>query len=175
MALLNKNLSEREKAAIHLHIYGGVNNWPLLYRIAVPDSFPDESLKGLSDLASKWKRSPKIQAYLQTVQEQKFLYEQRIKAAAIEAGDNVRTNSDMSAQKEKNIDYSDPANQARKLNELVNSADDPGEALDALKVIISTQKADREAARDNKTVRAYVPITCSDCPLYSRAKNKLSK
>ena len=175
MALLNKNLSEREKAAIHLHIYGGVNNWPLLYRIAVPDSFPDESLKGLSDLASKWKRSPKIQTYLQTVQEQKFLYEQKIKAAAIEAGDNVRTNSDMSTQKEKNIDYSDPANQARKLNELVNSADDPGEALDALKVIISTQKADREAARDKKAVGAYVPITCYDCPLYLEAKNKLSK
>ena len=175
MALLNKNLSEREKAAIHLHIYGGVNNWPLLYRIAVPDSFPDESLKGLSDLASKWKRSPKIQTYLQTVQEQKFLYEQKIKAAAIETGDNVRTNSDMSTQKEKNIDYSDPANQARKLNELVNSADDPGEALDALKVIISTQKADREAARDKKAVGAYVPITCYDCPLYLEAKNKLSK
>lgn len=175
MALLNKNLSEREKAAIHLHIYGGVNNWPLLYRIAVPDSFPDESLKGLSDLASKWKRSPKIQTYLQTVQEQKFLYEQKIKAAAIEAGDNVRTNSDKSTQKEKNIDYSDPANQARKLNELVNSADDPGEALDALKVIISTQKADREAARDKKAVGAYVPITCYDCPLYLEAKNKLSK
>ena len=175
MALLNKNLSEREKAAIHLHIYGGVNNWQLLYRIAVPDSFPDESLKGLSDLASKWKRSPKIQTYLQTVQEQKFLYEQKIKAAAIETGDNVRTNSDISTQKEKNIDYSDPANQARKLNELVNSADDPGEALDALKVIISTQKADREAARDKKAVGAYVPITCYDCPLYLEAKNKLSK
>lgn len=81
----------------------------------------------------------------------------------------------MSTQKEKNIDYSDPANQARKLNELVNSADDPGEALDALKVIISTQKADREAARDKKAVGAYVPITCYDCPLYLEAKNKLSK
>ena len=73
------------------------------------------------------------------------------------------------------VDYADPANQRRKLNELVNTAKDPGAALDALKVIISGQKDDRQAAREQKQVRAYLPQVCQDCPLYTKAAAKLEK
>ena len=73
------------------------------------------------------------------------------------------------------VDYSSPAAQQAKLNELVNTADDPGEALDALKVIIQAQKADREAAREGRTVRAYLPQACTDCPMYQKARKKGQK
>jgi len=70
------------------------------------------------------------------------------------------------------VDYSNPVNQSRKLNEIINRAGDAGEALDALKVIISTQRADRDAAKDNKIVRAYLPHNCHACPLYQCAREK---
>jgi hypothetical protein len=70
------------------------------------------------------------------------------------------------------VDYSNPVNQSRKLNEIINKAGDAGEALDALKVIISTQRADRDAAKDNKVVRAYLPHNCHACPLYHAAHEK---
>lgn len=82
---------------------------------------------------------------------------------------NVRTKGQENALF---VDYSNPVNQSRKLNEIINKAGDAGEALDALKVIISTQRADRDAAKDNKVVRAYLPHNCHACPLYHAAHEK---
>ena len=81
-------------------------------------------------------------------------------------GESVHTKS----RTQKGVDYSNPLNQMQKLNELVNSSEDVGETLDALKVIISTQKADRESAREGKQVKAYLPMTCTNCPLYNKAQ-----
>ena len=86
------------------------------------------------------------------------------------AGESVRT----STQGGKYTDFSKPENQFRKLNELVNTATDSAETLDALKVIMSAQKADREAARDGKVVKCYIPMSCKDCKLYEKARKKVS-
>lgn len=176
-------ITDREKAAILMKAAGLVDNWTDVYVIA--DDKPADDVRKQSSLAasvSRWRNSAKVQKCLSDYEklladrdaEQRRIAREEEREKAV-AGGSVSTKSNQAGKIASLVDYSDPVNQARKLNELVNSADDPGEALDALKVIISTQKADREAARDNKTVRAYIPITCSDCPLYSRAKNKLSK
>ena len=89
--------------------------------------------------------------------------------------ENVRNESDAGRKGARIIDYTNPENQTRKLNELINTASDAGEALDALKVIIQGQKADRDAAREQKTVRAYLPVMCSGCPLYEKAAAKGGK
>lgn len=168
MALINKRITPGEIAAVYYHVFGGCDDWVLLYAIA--DGIKDKQVYDINrNTVSKWKGMDKITGLIER------LKQERDRISGMDREDSERTEPAATLKNSKLVDYSDPANQARKLNELVNSADDPGEALDALKVIISTQKADREAARDNKTVRAYVPITCSDCPLYSRAKNKLSK
>ena len=89
--------------------------------------------------------------------------------------DNVRTSDEAARKGARIIDYTNPENQTRKLNELINTASDAGEALDALKVIIQGQKADRDAAKEGKTVRAYLPVMCSGCPLYEKAAAKGEK
>lgn len=75
------------------------------------------------------------------------------------------------------VDYSDPKAQRQKLNELVNNAEDSKEALDALKTIIASQRDDREGAKAQKSVTAYLPMTCKECPLYEKAlkRNTLHK
>ena len=176
MALLNKTLSEREKAALYYHYFAGCNDWPLLFRIADNAPFNDllKDSKNLSDYASKWKRSEKVITFLRQLQTQEIIKEHQ-KREEIEkdlqtAAESERTEKEPERKKTKFVDYTNPDNQRHKLNELINDASDPGEALDALKVIISGQRDDRQAAREQKQVRAYLPITCESCPLYQKAK-----
>lgn len=179
MGIINKKLTDRERAAIYWHIFGGVDDWKALYLAALDEPYTGPE-KNLSDFASKWKRTPKIQAYIETVRESRFKILQAARQKGIEEGraavlDNVHTETETGARSTKFVDYSDPANQARKLNELINTADDPGEALDALKVIMQAQKADREAAKDNKIARYYLPLQCSGCPLLEKRRRQPPK
>jgi len=180
MGLLNRKLTEREKAAVYMHVFGGVNDWELLYAVAdQKDGKIDPAAKG-NNYPSKWKNTPKIQDYIKQLEKDRTIaldqeYKRGLQDGKNSVLDNVPTENETGGKKAKVVDYSDPTNQARKLNELVNTASDPGEALDALKVIIQTQKADREAARDQKTVRAYLPLSCYSCPLYEKARKKGGK
>lgn len=185
MPLLNKTLTEREKAALYMHVFGGVDSWPLLYAIADTGNGEIDPAATGNKYPSRWKNTPKVQEYLKELQRRKYELLREEREKGIEEGknlvlDSVHTKSEGREDVPKNgtskfIDYSDPKAQTRKLNELVNSADDPGEALDALKVIISTQKADREAAKERKTVQYYRPIRCNQCPLYQKKAQKAKK
>ena len=159
---------------------GMIQDWKTAYIIA--DEKPTKELAKLTYLdssVSRWKNSAKIKKALEEAikyfadrdadeRKKGFLEGQKaaLQGTEQEKEDNIRIEPGKPLRIEKYIDYSDPAAQTRKLNELVNTADDPGEALDALKVIIQTQKADRDAAREGKQVRAYLPISCTGCPLY---------
>lgn len=179
MGIINKTLTDREKAAIYLHVFGGFDNWTELYLIASDESNENARKKARpADNASKWKRSPKIQNYIETVRAERFRMEEkaREKGRAEERGkDSERSENEPEKAPAKFVDYSDPANQRRKLNELVNRASDPGEALDALKVIISGQRDDKQAAKERRQVAAYLPICCNDCPLYQKARKRAEK
>lgn len=172
MALINKKLTESEKAAIYYHVFGGVNDWPLLY--AIGDGLKDPT-KIDRAIVYRWRNMPKIQTLIESIQREKLVALEDEKRKGFEAGrdsvlDNVGTNSQPTTAKSKFLDYTDPANQNRKLNELVNTSNDAGEVLDALKVIMQAQKADRDAAKTGKSVTAYVPMCCHDCPLYQKAR-----
>ena len=70
------------------------------------------------------------------------------------------------------IDYTKPEAQRKLLNHLINTGEDGKEKLDALKTIVSMQKDDREAAKDNKVQRFYMPLKCTQCPLHARAEKR---
>lgn len=180
VGVLNNHVSERERAAIYLHVFGGVNDWRLLYAIANTGdgSIIESDVK--NKYFSKWHSSLKIKQLIKDTERVKFALLSDVENAAFEKGkraafDSVSSSGEQTKRRAAIVDYTDPREQARKLNELVNTATDPGEALDALKVIMQTQKADRDAAREQKVVRAYVPLACAECPLYQRALSKGQK
>ena len=179
MALLNKRLTDRERAAIYLHVFGGVDDWKVLYAIA--DNGPEKTPEQIDrSVASKWKNSGKIQALIQSISSERAAImadgiDRGKRAAEEERVESVRTNSDEKPARAKYVDYSSPAAQRAKLNELINTASDPGEALDALKVIIQGQRADREAAKEGRVNRVYLPLTCDSCPLYQKARKRAAK
>ena len=164
MALRSKILTDQEKAAIVYITYGYIDDWREAYRIAAGMT-REEAEKDihLSVYTSKWKTSAKVQLYLQKVRDKKAVDEnEKIREYEKEVGKSVRIET---KHNDTYIDYTKPENQRRKLNELVNEAEDSGEALDALKVIISGQRDDKQAAKENQVQRFYVPQTCKDCPI----------
>lgn len=172
--------NNREKAAILAYELGFIKTWSEVYAIANNKPF-EETIKEkhLSQMATKWKAYPRIQNAIDEIKG--FAYakdkqkEEAIKARA--EGEKERGKEEGEEEKRGRerlkvglIDYTNPENQRQKLNELVNNASNTAESLDALKVIIQGQKADREGAKEQKQVRAYLPLMCSECPLYEKAK-----
>ena len=68
------------------------------------------------------------------------------------------------------IDYSKEENQIAKLNRMINNAsNDDRAAIDALKLMIQTQK-DNKKDDENEIHRFYTPLKCSECQLYKLGK-----
>lgn len=187
MPSTKRELTQREKIALYWHVYTNQRQWRNTF-IAASDKSEKELLNyaNLDTEVSRWKQRKIVADYYEELkyrfrkeEEEKrdniirsFQEEQERKA--LEAG-GLEDQEDGKRGKGKKsqagpIDYSDPEQQRKKLNQLINEADDDKSALDALKLIISTQKDDREAAKEQKTVRAYLPVTCDICPLYQKAK-----
>ena len=90
--------------------------------------------------------------------------------------ENERTERETGKPFAANIDYYDPANQRTQINRIIaESDDDPKTQLDAIKTIQQTQRDDKQAARDQKQVRSYLPLRCESCPLYAKAAAKAIK
>lgn len=177
-------VTEREKAVIFSLAAGFVKTWTEAYILANQRTEEEmRRLKAVSSTAIRWRNRRDITEFynyaVDTIKKRDEANQNKGKALAEgmnrNAGDSERPNTEKAKGFEKVVDYSDPANQMQKLNDLVNTADDSGEALDALKVIIATQKADKEAARERKQVVFYTPQHCHDCPMYGKALERVKK
>lgn len=173
---MKNKITIREQSAVRLHIYmDGEVSPTVLYRVAHPGSI--ETVEAISDLpavSSRWWRSRKIQDFYTA---EKALYDARRDAERkrVEAETINRIQAEKAGHLDQSglIDFSIPENQRAKLNEIINTATDPGEALDALKVIISKQ-AEIVPERKDKPVRFYLPLDCKEgCPLYQMADDAL--
>lgn len=160
-----KPLTELEKIAIWAAALQPSPDWEKLFFL----SHPQTKAKTAGANVTHWKQHPRTQEELKNA----LRVLQEIKDKAREEGrkEERGRDSEPGTRTDKNdagtlIDYSDPQQQRRKLNELVNTAEDQKEALDALKTIIATQKDDRDAARERKQIQAYLPVKCKSCPLY---------
>lgn len=164
----------RERLAARLYILSGETISPSdLFTLAHNGSLSDiAKMTSLPSTASRWLRSNKISKLLNS---ERGAYQLRQEAerkkveaeifARVRPGEKDFTPAGM-------VDYSRPENQVKKLNQLVNTAKDSGEALDALKVLLSRQTELSTARREERQVRAYLPLSCHECPLYIEKKTK---
>ena len=173
--LQNQFITEREKAALKAHVFGGVDDWRLLFQMAGGYT---ESEKSLTVFISRWKNSPKVKTEIEAQRREKFTIEQaqRERWREEEREREERAESESREPKAKRrVDFTSPDEQKRLLNDLINNTNDPDQKLDALKIIIAGQRDDRQAAKEGRQVRAYLPQNCRDCVLYQREKAKQEK
>lgn len=170
ITLQGRFLTDREKAAIRLHVFGEFNDWRLLFEMAGGHTTSERSR---ATFISRWKTSAKVQAEIEALKREKYARDQATKEelrAEIESENEKGDDSgERSRIKKAPVDYFDPVNQKAMLNELINTTKDPDEKLDALKIITATQRDDRQAAKEGRQVRAFLPLNCRDCPLYQKA------
>lgn len=164
------DISPREKAAI---IYGLIYNPEAtqyaLWEIAVDYGSEDATEGTKKGYASRWYNSAPIVIFReQFMTTYERMLKQKIDTALAVQKEELLAK--FGAVNPDEIDYTKPEAQKRLLNHLINSADDGKERLDALKAIVSMQKDDKEASRDNKIQRFYMPIRCSQCPIYAKAE-----
>ena len=88
-----------------------------------------------------------------------------------------RLNETLSKIRRKNSgiveDFTERENLINALNELAINAKDSREKIDTLKIIADLQRfKDLAKQEDNEIKRFYMPLKCSDCVLYQKAKAK---
>lgn len=88
-----------------------------------------------------------------------------------------RINETLSKIRRKNSgiaeDFTERENLINALNELAINAKDSREKIDTLKIIADLQRfKDLAKQEDNEIKRFYMPLKCSDCVLYQKAKAK---
>jgi len=183
-------LKPSETAALMLHVFGGENDWKIIYCIAAGWTKKDvQTNPNISSYYRRWKLSEKIQAELRRLELLKAHLLQEARLEGFEDGKKSmlgegKTETELQMRLDEGrkkeaaaaiIDYTDPVQQKRKLNEIISNSEDDGDALDALKVIIQSQKNDTDAAKDKQVQRFYTPLQCRDCPLYQEAKEGMRK
>lgn len=182
-----KITTDRERAALAALVLGIVDNWPDCYAIATDRSRAEfDRLADKNAPVSRWKNAARIvKAYKDM---QNLIADQRAAARAEGYQKGVQeTRQKVDEEGRSNgvsadgqpaktlalVDYSDPNNRKRLYNEVIRDAkSDPKTRLDAAKVFEQIQRDDKQAAREQKQVRAYLPLNCSDCPLYQKAREK---
>lgn len=182
--LINKTLTAAEAAALFWFVFEGETDWKRIYMAAA--GWTEEDAQNdpvhLGQYLAKWKGTTKVKSELARLKLIKDKFARGLQETAYEEGRKSALKETAGSAEEANailtkgiVDYTNPEKQKEKLNEIINTAKDSGEALDALKVIISGQKNDQEAAKTNKVQRFYTPLQCRDCPLYQEKKSKLKK
>lgn len=180
---IKATITNREKAAIFALVAGIFPDWKTAYIAAEQRAENEVNPNGLGVSVSRWKNCDKVQTYIdycrrvladREADARKRGREEERRGTAEEEGGkgNERTKSEESAR----VDYYDPANQRRQINRIIaQSNDDPKTQLDAIKAIQQTQRDDRQAAKEGRSVRVYLPLSCDICPLWQKAKAKRDK
>lgn len=180
-------ITGREKIAIFALAAGLWESWKDAY-INSRETTPEEMQKRDVDssIVTRWKQRTEVQKAWNEAQEklQKIRQKEIEKALETERGkeegekteENAGGNKRTKETKQNAVDYYDPKNQRTQINRIIQEAqDDPKTQLDAIKAIQQTQRDDRQAAREGKTVRVYLPLTCDTCPLAAKAREKAQK
>ena len=163
-------MTDREKSALYLHVFGGCDDWKKLYQIAQPGDlerpFHDSQI-------SAWKNSSKVRAFIRDLNAAREARDNEIRKAGYIAGQEELLTAAGDDSGAGVVDYTKPEEQKKLLNRLIATATDPGEAIDALKIIVAGQRDDRQAAREGRQVRAYLPLLCYQCPLYVEKRKNI--
>ena len=184
----NTPTTDREKAALLAYRLGIIPDAKTAYIAAEDKAAADVAAKSINSYVSRWINSDRVKQIISyfdrlladrdaDARERGREEEERRKyKTGKNAGDNERTDGKPGARLAKEIDFYDPANQRTQINRIIReAADDPKTQLDAIKAIQQTQRDDKQAARDQKQVRSYLPLRCNDCPLMIKARQETTK
>lgn len=166
-------LTLAEKAVLVYHCETGFADFDALYAVTDPKVLRLAPATQ-HNKAVKWRKDDLVQRFLLDYKEVMDNRKRELVSDYLKQSGRDDVPLPMPTKRYKDfVDYTDPRAQMRKLNELVNEAEDSKETLDALKTIMGTQREDREAAKAQEVQRFYTPMVCHECPLYELGEKRL--
>ena len=177
-------------------------NWAQIYAQSRNKQFDELAKNPNAAAVSVWKNSAEVKNFfLDSVESIKNFINREIEKAKIKLLDEIerqanatggggelsgdfpgnnlgdRLNETLSKIRRKNSgiveDFTERENLIAALNNLANSAKDSREKIDTLKIIADLQRfKDLAKQEDNEIKRFYMPLKCSECVLYQKAKAK---
>lgn len=177
-------------------------NWPQIYAQSRNKQFDELAKNPNASKVSIWKNSADVSNFFSgSVESIKNFINREIEKARTKLLDEIeqqanatgsdsgtpgvlpenslgdRLNETLSKIRRKNSriveNFTDRENLINALNELANNAKDSREKIDTLKIIADLQRfKDLAKQEDNEIKRFYMPLKCSDCVLYQKAKAK---
>ena len=176
-----KKPTERETAILYAFAAGFVPDWETAYRLS-RQTAEDTQTRSIKSNVTHWKQHPIIvTAYenaLAIIKAQEERRTEEIRKELMKEGqpETAGESESTKGRKAAAVDYSDPKQRKKLYNLIIQEAsDDPKTQLDAAKLIEQTQRDDRQAARDNKIQRFFVPVSCKICPFYEKRRVKNPK
>ena len=168
MKIQRDKITNAERAAIWGIITGLFQDWKTAY-LTARGMEESDAPKSLPQLVSQWKNAPKVVSLFQDLQS---IYKARTaeqfnagKLAGIQEANQEKKPKKETSAAETITDYTSPAEQKKLLNQIIANNPLSDEALDALKLIMQGQRADKDGAKDKQIQRFYTPVRCSGCPI----------
>lgn len=190
-------LSDREKICITFAALQEITekkiNWAQIYAQSRNKQFDELAKNPNASKVSIWKNSADVSNFFSSsvdaiknfitreIEKEKTKLldeiEQQANATGNDSGTSGRLNETLSKIRRKNSgiveNFTDRENLINALNKLANNAKDSREKIDTLKIIADLQRfKDLAKQEDNEIKRFYMPLRCSDCVLYQKAKAK---
>lgn len=192
-------LSDREKICITFAALQEVTekkiNWAQIYAQSRNKQFDELAKNPNAAAVSVWKNSAEVKNFFfdsvksiknfinREIEKEKNKLLDEIEQQANATGErqednlNDRLNETLSKIRRKNSgiaeDFTGRENLINALNELANNAKDSREKIDTLKIIADLQRfKDQAKQEDSEIKRFYMPLKCSECVLYQKAKAK---
>ena len=173
---MSREITVQERAAIYYHLVGRCDDWYQLYRIAKGDEalnkLSSDEVKAAS--VSRWKKSEAMQKAIKEVRCILDMEKNEIEAKAVE----TYKEDPEDAEVKQDVNFLDRDEFLRYLNKQANRIQDEKSRNETLKMIsdnLRYKDMDREKEGDEDIMRFYVPITCSECPLYLQEKEAINK
>ena len=172
-----ENLTAQEKAALYFQVVEGVNDWKVIYSIAIGaeryNSFKD-STKNVN--ASIWKKSERIRKAHEEIKRKFHYLTEEIKRTAIEE-ERKRANSEGAngandPRFNEDVNFLDLENFLTEANKQANKIKDDKERRAWLELIGKYMSfKDRNESETTEIKRFYTPIECQKCDIYNKCKS----
>lgn len=176
-----RSLTPAEKAALYYQIFENVQDWKIIYRIAIGEKHA-KSLKDSTIQAntSKWKESDRIKDAVDEIKRYFYFKRQELEKEIkdnISTGETEPTNRTTKNEVVEKTNFLDRDEFLQFLNSRANAIQDDKLRNDILKMLSDNLRyKDTERDENNEIQRFYTPVTCENCQIYNKCKGcKLSQ
>ena len=169
-----ENLTDREKAAVIMHVFAGESNRQILFAVADEKNRINKiTSSSYKTIASNWFKSHKIQTAIKYYQDQKQQYDSEIIKKYLLENQTEETEQQKKVEPinpTEDVNFLDPESFLQFANQKANEITDEKERRAYLEMIAKLMNYKDKEEGETEVLRAYLPLQCYSCELKRRCE-----